>query len=449
MIKFKNFLNSFILGWQYPLFVALCVLIGHTFSIEIIALSVIVASAVLGLFFTDKDLRFLLSPVLMIIYTISEKSSNLGAGKLFHSSSVISIFILASIFAASVISYFIINRKRLHTKGLLSSKLFYAFLVLGISIILNGLFVKEGFTISNTLYALAVMASLFGIYLAFYVSIDFDKDFTKYLIYILFIASMVITLEFYSLFLNGQVKFADGKIIKESVITGWGIWNNMGCMMTMLLPIHFYLASFVKKYGFIFYLTGGISYLAIVLSLSRSSLLVSSFLLVICVIYACFVGENKLINRIITLFALVACIAGIILLWDKISNILNDYLERGLNDNGRFEIYISGLKKFLSYPIFGTGFYSYATHQSGWLPFGYHNTPIQMLASCGVVGILAYIYHRFITVKICYQKRSIKNVPFYLCILGLLLTSLLDVHFFNIYPAFYYSIILLTIEKAQ
>ena len=223
----------------------------------------------------------------------------------------------------------------------------------------------------------------------------------------------------------------------------------MGCMLTMLLPIHFYLAAFSKKFSFVFYLTGVISYIAIVLSLSRSSLLVSTILIFASVIYVCFYGKNKISNRIITVFFIIVGITGIVILWDKIQNILNDYIVRGLSDNGRFNIYIDGLVKYLQYPVFGTGFFSYSIHQSGWLPFGFHNTIIQMLASCGTVGIVAYLYHRFKTVQICYKKKSARNFPLYLSIAGLVLTSLLDVHFFNIYPAFYYSLILLTIERTN
>ena len=449
MIKFKNLLSKFINGYSYPVFIALVVLLGHTFSIEIFSFYLIVLSAIFGMFVCNNDLRFLVSPVLMIVFCVSEKSSNLGAGKLFHNSSLIQIFIIASLFAVSLIAYLLIKRKSLNTSNLLKSRMFYAFIVFSVGIALNGLFVKEAFSFSNFLYALAIIGSLLGIFVAFYVTIDFSKDFKKYLVFVLYIASLVVLLEFITLFLNGQVKFSDGKIIKESVITGWGIWNNIGCMLTMLLPIHFYLASFAKKFGFVFYFTGVISYFAIALSLSRSSLLVSTILIAICIIFSCFYGKNKLINKIITLLFIILGITFVILFWNKIATVLNDYLVRGFSDNGRFKIYITGLFKYFEYPIFGTGFFSYATHQSGWLPFGYHNTIIQMLASCGTVGMAAYIYHRYKTIQICYQKRSAQNFPLYLCLLGLLLTSLLDVHFFNIYPAFYYSIILLAIEKSK
>lgn len=449
MIKLKKALSSFINGYIYPIFIATIVLLGHTFSVEILSFYLIVFSSIIGVFVCNHDLKFLIAPVLMIVFCVSEKSSNLGAGKLFHDSSLIQIFIIASLFAISLIIYFIVNRHLLNFSGITKSPMFYAFGFLAIGISLNGLFVKEASSFSNFLYTLAVIGSLFGIFIAFYISVKFDENFKKYLIFVLYVASLVVLIEFFTLFLNGQVKYADGKIIKESVITGWGIWNNIGCMLTMLLPIHFYLAAFSKKWGVMFFLSGVISYLAIIFSLSRASLLVSTLLIALCIIFCCFFGENKLINKILTLLLLILAISFIILSWEKISNVLNDYLVRGFSDNGRFEIYAKGLFKFLEFPIFGTGFFSYATHQSGWLPFGYHNTIIQMLASCGIIGTVAYIYHRYKTILLCYQKRSARNFPLYLSLLGLLLTSLLDVHFFNIYPAFYYSIILLSIEKTK
>ena len=35
-------------------------------------------------------------------------------------------------------------------------------------------------------------------------------------------------------------------------MVGWGMWNNIGGMLAMLLPIHFYFAATIKKYGILF-----------------------------------------------------------------------------------------------------------------------------------------------------------------------------------------------------
>ena len=122
--------------------------------------------------------------------------------------------------------------------------------------------------------------------------------------------------------------------------------------------------------------------------------------------------------------------------------------ERFFDDNGRFEIYKKGLEKFLNHPILGAGFMD--SHGISSVPdHRYHNTIVQILASCGTVGILAYAFHRFNTISLIIKKKSGRNNFLAFCLLGLILTSLFDIHFFNIYPAFYYVLILIAIEKSN
>jgi O-antigen ligase len=235
-------------------------------------------------------------------------------------------------------------------------------------------------------------------------------------------------------------------------MVGWGMWNNIGGMLAMLLPIHFYFAATVKKLGAAFYISGAISFLAIVLTLSRSSLLVSCLIIVISAIACCFFGNNKKICRIITGAIFAIGVLGIILLWNKISSILGDYLSRGLDDNGRFDIYKKGFENFLQNPIFGGGFYSVDAQEhtfAFFLPDRYHNTIIQMLGACGIVGLLAYAFHRYQVVRLFWLKRSLYTFFAFLSICALLLTSLLDNHFFNFYPTFIYSIILAIISNTE
>lgn len=448
MEKLKNKYISFFSSLYYPIFIALLVLMGHTFCIELLSIIVVGLSASLGLILC-KDLKYVLTPVLTIFFCLSGKNAYNGSGYFFSFYSLLTVSIIAIIFISSLIAHFILYRKKTDFKSPVKSPLFLGLVFLCGSFLLNGLFDKESFSLKNLGFSLVLIFSYIVAFYIFYVGINFDSNFKDYLIYVLFICSCLITLEFYSLFLNGQIKFANGEIIKESIVTGWGIWNTMGCYLSMLLPIHFYLASYVKKYGFIFYGTGLISYLAIVLSLSRSSLLAGTFVMGLSILLCCIRGKNKKINLLITGALAVIGIIGIIALWDKISNILGDYLARGFDDNGRFEIYEFGLQKFLNHPIFGSGFYNSIYVMDIGLPFCYHNTIIQMMASCGIVGLLAYIFHRFQTVKLIIKKRCAENMYFALCICALLITSLLDVHMFSLYPALFYTLLLIAIEKSN
>lgn len=448
MINLKNKLVFFLESYYYPVLVFLTTLVCHSLSCELIGAAIIISSGCCG-FILCKDLKFFISPLIMFILMFSEKS--VSSGQYYETPYKIAMVIVGFMVICFFVAHFIIHKRNVDFKGILKSKLFLGYVLLCSSFFLNGLFNFDEYTYFNLIYALILSASLFLVYAIFYSNLRSDLSVKKYLFFVLFLISLLVTFELYIGFL-GQFQIVNGEIVKESIMLGWGMWNNIGGMMAFLLPIHFYFASTVKKYGWVFYLTALISYIAIVLTLSRSSLLVSTFMIATCALISCFKGENKKANRIITGAVCALGILGVIVFWDKISSILGDYLARGFDDNGRFEMYLHGLNNFISNPIFGGGFYSayVLEHQFvSFLPFRYHNTIIQMMGTCGFLGIASYLFHRYQTVKLAWQKKSLYTLFAVLSILSMLLCSLLDNHFFNLYPGIIYSVILVVLEKTE
>ena len=76
-----------------------------------------------------------------------------------------------------------------------------------------------------------------------------------------------------------------------------------------------------------------------------------------------------------------------------------------------------------------------------------HNTYVQILASCGSVGIIAYLYHRYQTLKLYFKEINTEKIFLGICIFALILISVLDCHLFNIGPALIYGGVLLCTEK--
>lgn len=448
MVKILNKTREFLNSFYFPLTVFSLVLISHTFSIELLGASIILFCVFIGLLICD-DLKFIISPLLMFIFAFSQKS--ISSGKFFSDNYIIAIVILSCVLSLLLFTHFIIYRKHINFKSIFNSKLLIGYLLICLSFLLNGLFSFENYTIKNLLYALILCLSFVFVFFVFYINFNVNESSKKYVFFVLYLLSLLITIQMFIGFIN-QFRFNNGEIIKESIMLGWGMWNNIGGMLALLLPIHFYFASTIKRFGVFFYFSGVISYIAIALTLSRSSLLVSSLIIVICALISCFHGKNKKTNRYITIGISILGLLGLIILWDKISNILGDYLSRGLDDNGRFDIYRYGLSIFAENPIFGHGFYSdYKLEHTfiSFLPFRYHNTVIQLLATCGIFGLISYIFHRFQTIKLIVSGKSLYSTYAGLCILALIMCSLLDNHMFNIYPAFVYSIIFATIDKSH
>ena len=319
--------------------------------------------------------------------------------------------------------------------------------------LLNGLFNSPYKNIGAFLFvALMIVMFSFPLFI-FGAGIKPSKELKDHFLIIIFLTSVIVMIELFALILFGDV-INDGSLIKEHIVLGWSTWNGIGAILAVCLPVHFYLAI-TKKHGYIFFITAIISYLAIALTLSRASLLVATLLAAICVIIGCIKGENVKMFRIATLIAALLALIGFIVFWSKISTVFTDYLERGFSDNGRFGLYKDGMKSFFAHPIFGAGFanvYSIGPVTPEFFaistPIMCHNTIIQILASCGVIGLCGYLFHRYQTLKFLYeQRKSLFSVFSALCVSALLFTSLLDVHFFITYHILYYATILCVAEK--
>ncbi len=441
--KSRWFFNS----KYYAFLLFITALISHTFSIEILAIVITVFLVCLGLLVCE-DFKFLIMPFIISLLNFSEKSVSSG---IFYDKPYL-IAITCGIIGALIllIVHFILYRKSTDFKAPFKSKLFWGIILFSCAIFLNGFFNFDEFHHGNISYAFAFTFALAGVFFLFSVGLKKDKHLVNYILNVLFLISILVTLQLFIGFIN-QFEIKNGQIVKESIMLGWGMWNNIGGLLAFLLPVHFYFATKVKGYGWIFYLTGLISFSAIVLTLSRSSLLSGGICLLICIIISCFSGVNKFVNRIFSISFLCVAIILIIAFWNKISSILGDYLSRGFDDNGRFEMYRHGLENFFHNPFFGGGFNSaYKTEHTFifFLPPRYHNTFIQMIATCGIFGLTSYLFHRYQTIKLLFSEKRTSFIFIALAIGTMLFGSMFDNHLFNIHPTFIYALLLVCVEKS-
>ena len=117
-----------------------------------------------------------------------------------------------------------------------------------------------------------------------------------------------------------------------------------------------------------------------------------------------------------------------------------------------------GLELFGKNPIMGGGFFSlneYGKYYYIWekveafsagFPERWHSTVIQLLVSCGLVGMVAYLFHRYQTVKLFVKKINDEKIFIGASLLLLLGLSLIDCHFFNVGPVLIYSAALAFVE---
>ena len=247
----------------------------------------------------------------------------------------------------------------------------------------------------------------------------------------------------------------NGVIDRNRIFSGWGMYNNIGGILAMMIPFAFYLASKYRK-GWIGTVAGSSFLIGVILTCSRSAILCGSVIYIFCTILMLIYAHNRKANTIALLSVFGVVLVTVIVFHKPLLQLYSSLLQQGMDPSSRDVIYKNGLRVFWQNPVFGISFYppdnmswSWSTVESfsSFFPARWHNTLIQLLAGCGIVGLCAYAFHRIQTLRFFLRNRC-KEVVFIGCsVLVLLLTSMLDCHLFNIGPAMFYAMALAFMEN--
>lgn len=432
-------------GRLYPLAAAVLIFLGHTTGQDLLCVVLLALSVALGLLLCH-DLRFVVFPVMAGIVTVSARNytpANPGYDRFYNPFGVTVLAVGAAILAASAVWYAIRHRKmarRLSLRGILGGLLAFS-----AALLCNGAF-NPDYSFKNLMFSAMMGFSLLAFYLLFALFADFGEDGNDYMMYCLAVYAMLICAELFFAFATGRAHLTE----KGSIVLGWGVWTSIGGMLAFLMPACFYFAASKRRY--VGWLLGLLAYFGIVLSQSRGALLVGTVSLLLCIVGLCFFGDFKKENRIIAMAVAVLGVVGLLFFHEKLLALVQNFINTGFDDNGRMEMWQLALQNFREHPVFGSGFYdSYVTEEWGRTvePYLYHNTVLQLLGATGLVGLAAYLYHRYTTIKLLLSHPNRARFFYAVCLFGLLSFSLLDVLFFKIYPTIAYSLILFFAEHSE
>ena len=449
-------INRFLSTPLYIGILALLTLLSNTLGMELL-LAVVLAVLVIYVCFWGDDLLPLL-PLAAFCYIAPSVSNNPGRNEntIFSGVGGILLLTLAFAIAVSCITRVIRDRKRYKSQ---KYKLLPGMLVLSAAYLLGGIF-REDYgqvAVRNLMFALLQCASLCLLYLLFSGGIRWEQTRKDYFAWIGFFAGLVLVLEILNIYLQADVVI-DGVINRDNIYTGWGIHNNMGGMLSMMIPFAFYLACRNNR-GWMGILTGGILLVGVVLSCSRNAILTSCCIFALCTLLMLVYSKNR--KRDLIAVGILIGIAAVVLLIfaKKILYLYSDLLSMGLNPNSRDHIWDKGIALFEKYPLFGGAFFAPEGLQpwtwaqsegfTSFFPARWHNTVVQMLASCGIVGMAAYLFHRSQTALLFIRSHSREKTFIGCSVLALLVCSLFDCHFFNLGPTLFYSAALAFAENCH
>lgn len=443
MSEALNKTRRFLCGRFYPLFIGAVVLISHIFALEAICAPIIVGSCMLVLVLCDSA-EYTIAPIVLFTYLLSRKHTPMtpSYSDYLLSPLPLTVIILMCVGLFAAIIYFFIKDKRYKRIKLKGEPVFASLLLFILTLFASALF--SGEHILNNLAFAATEACAFIIpFLLFSFGIPKERapgELCDRLSYVALISSAVIVLELLHLYITTDV-FINGSLNKEAITLGWGIWNSVGGMLTLALPLLF-LGAVRTRHTAIYLGAAVITYIAGVLTLSRNALLFGTLIFGVCCIICATVGEKKKLFRWF-LLSLVCVLAVFLLIFgSKIADVLADYINRGFSDNGRFALWKDSVSAFLENVFTGVGFHAYSGDYyqfAAFMPKLPHNTPLALLGGGGILAFAAYAVYRIYTALPFIKRPSLYKTLLGLTVLMLIMQSLLDNFIFNFYPTFMYT----------
>lgn len=449
-------LNKFMRTPGYIVLIAILTALSNTKSLEIPVFTAFAAIAAYVCFFGDDLLP--LTPLFAYAYATVSLGNNPGknpTGLLSAAGSGVYIIGLAAVIIISLLYRIIRDRRSyLQRKYVLLSGM----LILTLAYMLGGIgsldYSKHA--LQSIIYAALNGAAIIIPYVLLSGGIRWENARKDYLIWVGFCLGCLLLWEIAWIYLTGNV-IQEGVINRSQIYTGWGMYNNIGSLLAMTIPFPFYLATKYRK-GWIGVLAGSVFLVGVLLTCSRTSIFCGCAIYFLCVLLMLLYSKDWKANIFTLVFFTTAMVLALYFFGEDILALFSSLLDHGFDPSNRDSIYKDGIALFSKYPVLGGSFFNKEYVPWAWstnsafnslIPPRWHNTYVQLLASCGAVGMGAYIIHRFQTAKL-FLKKITPEKSFIACsIIVLLATSLFDCHFFNIGPVLLYSVSLAFAENLK
>lgn len=446
---FRTAFCRFIEGNLFPLVVGEIVFLGHITGLEFYGNMLLFLMFLPALCLSDSVRPFLVMS-LMFIYQVTLRHSPAlpYASTYYFETWRLVVFIILAAGLVVCLSYYMIRTHFFRDIFRRGVPLLFPLLAFSVSLLLNGAG-SDGYVWGNLSFAATQVAvCFFGFFLVWHgLGRENLRDFPDYLMELVHIVAWILIGQMLFLLASRPEVFRDGSLVKEEILFGWGIYNTMGMSLTVLIPLCFY-GALRGRYRAFSFVTVCALYVSAALTLSRNALLFGTLALVVSWLVACFTGlrSSRRVFRRITLVGIAGVLLLIAVFHRPIFAILNDVLQRGLDNNGRFTIWRAAWERFLRYPVAGGGFFGVVTEGAydfaAFFPEFAHNTIMEILAACGILGFGSYLWYRVSVLRAFLRRRSQLNTLMFLSLAVLLLESLLDVFVFLLYPMFLANILI-------
>lgn len=455
-------INRFLYSPAYFLYLGVLIVLSNVFGMEFFSYTMVLITATYVTLFA-RDLLPMV-PMFVLCYVSPSMENNPGTNEAsiftFAGGGMYLLGFLAVVAACLV--YRLITDPDFGGKQFLTKKrsLLPGMLILGAAYAISGVSSGqwEEYGWRNLLFAFLQLISIAGIYYLFSAAVRWDLAPKAYLFWTGMCLGYVLLAELVGIYTKQDV-IAAGEIHRIRIITGWGHYNNIGNMFAMAIPLTFFLTG-KGKFAWFAYLSAFFFCMGLLFTCSRGSILVGVPIYVAAYVLSLIHSRHARSMKGMHIFHAVIIVAPVLALiafddellqiFETIRNLTGDPSFKE-----RLRTYAEGFRQFRQFPLFGGSFfplkedlYTWATSSSFTylFPPRWHNTLVQLLATGGIVCLGAYMFHRYQTVKLILKQCTCEKLFVGLSIVAMLLTSMVDCHFFNLGPVLLYSAMLAVVE---
>lgn len=438
-------LNGFFRSGYYVALVTFLMVLSEVFALEIAVYYIYVVFAVLSVLFAEDALP-LAAPIACCYMTFAAKNNP----KYCPTTSIFAtpagyaqLWVCIALGAGALLSRLGYSLAKKPARSV--PKLTTGFVALGIFYILGGLG-SPFYRWETAFFGFIQVASVCAFYFYFYYTVNWEHVKKDYLPALFLAVGVGIFFEVAAMYLNPGVFEANG-VNRWALYTGWGSYNPVGCVLAMCMPMSFYFAA-KSKCGWAYFTLGNILAVGVVLTQSRGSILFGAIVYALCIILTLVKSEKRNLIGNLLAFA-VFCIVVIIALSsfrEELEKLFRSLLEEGMDPNGREPLFRHGWEGFKKYPFLGVGWGGMREMENGFSMFRVHNTVLQVLMTGGIALGAVYLFHRVQTAILLFRRPTLEKSYVALSILILLLTGMVDCHFYSFGPGILYSILLVFSE---
>jgi len=249
-------INRFMMSPCFVLFIGLLSLISNVFSAELPVYTFFVLCGIYLSFFGADYLP--LMPIVIFSYISPSMANNPGKNPqsiFFPEHGGMILYTMAGVFAATLLWRLLADRNWGKTAFFTTErKLLPSILILGGAYFLagagSGLYFSHG--LGNIIFAFLQFLSVFLMYYFFTGAVVWKHAPKDYFAWVGFTVGIVLVLELINIYRISDI-IVDGSIFRDHIVTGWGMRNNIGGLLSVTIPFAFYLSCY-KKHGWFYHL---------------------------------------------------------------------------------------------------------------------------------------------------------------------------------------------------